>query len=101
MSKVYGYGRLALANDDEMVEQLKVIDDYCKNHGLKLDYVFYDNGASGLSWHRKGLNNMFDVLESGDIIIVKDIARLSRSASQCIALIEQMDEMGVTLEIIK
>ena len=100
MSKVYGYCRVALRNEEEMAEQLEVVNSYCKNHGLKLNSVFYDNGASGLSWHRKGLNKMFDVLESGDTVIIKDIARLSRSASQCMALVEQMGEIGVTLEII-
>ncbi len=100
MSKVYGYGRVALANEEEMVQQLKMVDDYCKGCGLKLDYVFYDNGASGLSLDRKGLNGLLDVLQSGDVVVVKDIARLSRSYSQCLALMEKLQDMDITLQMI-
>lgn len=100
MSKVYGYGRLAFANDEEMVQQFKMIDDYCKDNGLKLDYVFYDNGASGLSLDRKGLNGLLDVLQNGDIVVVKDIARLSRSYSQCLVLMERLKDMDITLQMI-
>lgn len=100
MGKVYGYGRLAFASNEEMAQQLKVIDDYCKGCGLKLDRVFYDNGASGLSLDRKGLNQLLRVLQSGDIVVIKDIARLSRSYSQCLALIEQIRNIGATLIII-
>ena len=100
MSKVYGYCRVAFANEEEMVQQLKMVDDYCKDNGLKLDYVFYDNGVSGLSLDRKSLNGLLEVLQSGDVIVVKDIARLSRSHSQCLALMERLEGMDITIRII-
>ena len=34
MSKVYGYCRVALANEEEMMEQVKMVKDYCKDNGL-------------------------------------------------------------------
>jgi DNA invertase Pin-like site-specific DNA recombinase len=100
MSKVYGYCRVALENDDEMAEQVRLVGDYCKNNGLTVDKYFCDNGASGLSLNRRSLNELLKVLQDGDTIVVKDVARFSRSPSQCMALVEQMGEIGVTLEII-
>lgn len=100
MSKVYGYCRVALANKEEMEEQLKMVEDYCKNNGLNLHKCFCDNGASGLSLDRKGLNGLLDVLQNGDVIVMKNMSRLSRGYSQCLALMERMKEMNVTLKVI-
>ena len=100
MSKVYGYCRVALANDEEMAEQLKMVADYCKDNGLELCQHFYDNGASGLSLDRKGLNGLLEVLQSEDVVVVKDIARLSRSYSQCLALMERLEGIDITIRII-
>lgn len=100
MSKVYGYCRVAFANDEEMAEQLYQVDKYCKDNELELHQRFYDNGASGLSLDRKGLNGLLEVLQNGDVIVVKDIARLSRSYSQCLALMERLESMDITIRMI-
>ena len=100
MSKVYGYCRVAFANEEEMVQQLKMVGDYCKDNGLELEKCFCDNGVSGLSLDRKGLNGLLEVLQSGDTVVVKDIARLSRSYSQCLALMEKLEGMDITIRMI-
>lgn len=100
MSKVYGYGRLALANVEEMEEQIRLIDDYCQAYGLKVDKHFFDNGVSGLVLNREKLNELIDVLRGGDIIVVKDVARLSRSMFECATVIDLIDKIGATLKII-
>lgn len=101
MSKVYGYCRLALANEEEIAQQIKMIDDYCKDNGLTVDKYFCDNGASGISLDRKGLNELLEVLQKDDVIIVKNIARLSRSFSQCMSLLEQIKDLNITLLFIE
>ena len=100
MSKVYGYCRVAFASKKSMEEQLKLIDDYCNQNSLKVDKHFCDNGVSGLTMNREGLNALFDVLQSGDVVVVRDIARLSRNTPQCITLVEKMQRYGVTLKVI-
>ena len=101
MSKVYGYCRVALANEEEMAEQVRLVGDYCRDNGLNVDRYFCDNGASGLVLDRKGLNGLLEVLQNGDVVVVRDIARLSRSYSQCISLLEQMEDWDIELKIIK
>ena len=100
MSKVYGYCKVAFANEEEMAEQVNMVTDYCKDNGLQLEKCFCDNGASGLSLDRKGLNGLLEVLQSGDVVVVKDIARLSRSYSQCLALMERLEGMDITIRMI-
>ena len=100
MSKVYGYCRVAFASEEAMEQQVKLVGDYCRDHGLTVDKYFCDNGASGLSLNRMSLNELVKVLQSGDVVVVRDIARLSRSYSQCLTFLEMMKDLDVTLTII-
>lgn len=100
MSKVYGYGRLALANEEERMRQFDIIDDYCKIHDLKIDKHFFDNGVSGLELNRKELNALIDILRGDDIIVIDNIARLSRNMFECMTVIELIEKIGAKLIII-
>lgn len=99
-SKVYGYCRTALVNDKAIAEQRILISEYGQDNGFKIDAYFCDNGVSGITLDRTNLNKMLDQLQEGDMVIIKDIARLSRNASQCMELIEHIEEVGATLTII-
>lgn len=101
MSKVYGYGRLALANEDDKDGQLRIIDAYCENYGLKIDQYFFDNGVSGLELNRKELNAMIDILRGGDIVVIDDIARLSRNMFECMTVQSLIENIGAKLIIIQ
>ena len=80
-----------------MAQQCKIIEYYCKDNSLKIDEYFCDNGVSGLKLDRSELNRMLCVLQSGDIVIIKDIARLSRNAQQCMMLVDMIYKAGATL----
>jgi DNA invertase Pin-like site-specific DNA recombinase len=101
MSKVYGYCRVALLDKEEMAEQVKLVGDYCRDNGLTVDRYFCDNGMSGLTLDRKGLNELIKTVQDGDVVVVRDVARLSRSYPQCISLLEQMKDLDIELKIIK
>ena len=100
MSKVYGYCRVALANEEEMMQQCKMIQDYCESNGLKVDECFCDNGVSGLQFERDGLQRMLRVLHEGDIVIIKDAARLSRDLHQYMELTKLIYGAGAVFKII-
>ena len=100
MSKVYGYCRVALACKEEITEQMALIDIYCKQHDLKVEKYFCDNGVSGLESHREKLNDLLYVVQEGDIVVVKNIARLFRDVRKCMAFMELMDTLGVTVQTI-
>lgn len=100
MGKVYGYCRVANENQMEMGKQQKTVQDYCKDKGLKVDEYFCDNGVSGLTYDRDGLSKMFKVIQNGDKVIIKDIARLSRNLKQYMYLEKQIQNAGATLIVI-
>ena len=97
MSKVYGYCRVALANDEEMAEQLYQVYKYCKDNELELHQRFYDNGASGLSLDRKGLNDMLSVLQKGDVVVTKDISRFARDLMKLEQLVGRIYKIGAEI----
>ena len=98
MSKVYGYCRTAQACSQAITEQMGLIDIYCKQTGWEVDRYFCDNGVSGLNSHREKLNEMLYVLQDGDIVVVKNIARLFRNAQQYISFMELMEQLGVIVK---
>ena len=100
MNKVYAYGRLALANEEDKASQLNKINDFCRTHNLKIDRHYFDNGVSGLELNRRELNALVDVLRGNDIIVIDDIARLSRNMFECMTVINLIEKIGAKLIII-
>lgn len=100
MSKVYGYCRVAFESDEEMKDQMVLIGIYCKQRGLEVDKYFCDNGVSGLESHRERLNDLLYVVQEGDIVVVKNIARLFRDIRKCMSFMELMEQLGVTVKTI-
>ena len=82
MSKVYGYCRVAFKDEEVMEQQCKMIGDYCKDNGMEIAEYFCDNGVSGLKMERSALQRMLNILQQGDVVIIKDIARLTRNIHQ-------------------
>ena len=76
---VYGYCRVALANEKEMEQQHQRVVHYCRMNHLEADEYFCDNGVNGLTLDREGLQQILNHLKKGDVVIVKDAARLTRN----------------------
>ena len=57
---VYGYCRVALANEKEMEQQRQRVVHYCRMNHLEADECFCDNGVSGLTLDREGLQQMLN-----------------------------------------
>ncbi len=70
--------------------QIKVLSNYSKENNIKLINIFVDDGYSGNSLNRPGLN---DLLKSAyqhkfNILLIKDISRLGRVMYQVATLLE-------------
>lgn len=101
MSKVYGYGRLAYASEENKIQKFKMIHDYCQANNLKVDKYFFDNGVSGLELNRKDLNALLDVLRGGDIVVTDGVASLSRSLFELMTVVDLIEKIGAQLIIIR
>lgn len=97
MRKVYGYCRTALAEGNNMEVQCAVVENYCKAKGMKLEKCFCDPGVSAHNMNREGLDELFDVLEKGDVVVIKDISRLARDPKKGIVLADKICGMGVEI----
>ena len=99
MNKVYGYCRLALADNNKIAEQMRLVEKYCENNNLKLDGYFCDNGCNGFKTGEE-FTNLLGELKQGDTVIIRDISRLSRDVYKCMNLMKTFENMGITLEMI-
>lgn len=97
MSKVYGYCRTALVEGNNMEVQCAVVENYCKSRGMKLEKCFCDAGVSAHNMNREGLDELFDVLETGDVVVIKDISRLARNPENGLILVDKILSMGVEI----
>lgn len=63
--------------------------------GARCDKVFADQGVSGTSTTRPGLNRALKALGSGDTLVVWKLDRLGRSLSHLVQVIAELGERGV------
>ena len=74
--RVWLYGRLS--NDDDvnmnsLENQLRIIRAYALEHGYQIIGESYDDNVSGMRFDRKGLNQVTQAVDAGqiDAVIVK------------------------------
>jgi DNA invertase Pin-like site-specific DNA recombinase len=100
MGKVYAYCRVAREENCNLDKQYEEAENYCKNNSLILEKIWSDIG-SGLDQGRISLNSMLNVLQNGDIVIVKDIARLSRDVGGYEKIISTITDKGANVEFVE
>ncbi len=77
--------------------------DFARSKGYSVAGVFGDDGVSGAKTSRPGLDRMMEFLRSEGagrsyVVLVDDIARLSRTVDGHFALLDAMAEVGARLE---
>ena len=96
MSKVYGYCRTALADEEEIIKRTELIKKYCEDNCLTLEKCFCDNGVNGFDIG-EGFKQLMGELENGDVIVLRDPSQLSRSNARLQMLLEQFADMEVKI----
>ena len=94
-----------LSRDDELqgdsnriVNQKAILSKYAEEHHLLNTRFFVDDGISGTTFDRPGLNEMLALVDEGKVatIVVKDMSRIGRDYLQVGVLTEiQLPEKGV------
>jgi len=90
-------------NDEPTYYSVLIINEIiaiCKENGMEVDEYFCDNGVSGLKFEREALQRMLSVLQDGDIVIAKDIARISREISQCMSIVGSIYKAGALIKFL-
>ncbi len=74
-----------------IANQRKLVEAYCKQHGITIVQSFIDDGWSGGNFERPGFQEMMRALESGSVnmVITKDLSRLGRDMRESSYYAEQ------------
>lgn len=81
----------ARLGESESIQNQKIIlERYAKEHHFPNIRFFVDDGFSGVSFEREGLQEMLDEVEAGNVstVITKDLSRLGRNYLKTGELIE-------------
>ncbi|WP_434182268.1 recombinase family protein [Bacillus thuringiensis] len=60
--------------------------------------VFYEEKMSGKNTERPELQRMLNELQEGDVVLVHEISRLSRSVKDLLTIVEDIKEKGASLK---
>ena len=93
-----------LSRDDEqksesisIAHQKQILEDYAKKNGFQNLRHFIDDGVSGTTFSRPGLDAMLDEIKAGKVgtVIVKDQSRIGREVVEVGLLKRTFDEYNV------
>ena len=82
--RVWLYYRLSRDEDDELNSlrnQRSIIESYAISNGHEIIGESFDDNVSGMRFDRKGLNQVTQAVDAGqiDAVIVKDLSRFGRN----------------------
>ncbi|WP_214848768.1 recombinase family protein [Exiguobacterium sp. s193] len=90
--RTIGYIRVSSEGQNISRQKKSLSDNGCTE--------FYIEKISGASMERPKLNEMLDSLNTGDVVIVHEISRLSRSTKDLLTIVEIMKVKGAKLKSI-
>ncbi|MCY9324059.1 recombinase family protein [Bacillus haynesii] len=84
---VYGYARVS-TKDQNLARQIKALND------AGCEQIFREK-VTGTKRERPQLEALLETVKEGDVVIVKDLTRISRSTKDLIELVELFGKKGV------
>ena len=90
-----GYARVSTAdqNLDRQIDQL--IEKGVDKRNI------YQEKVTGTKKDRPALNKMLDELQEGDVVLITDLTRISRSTPDLLAIFDKIKEKGAAIRSIK
>jgi len=82
---------------NSIVNQKRILSDYAKDHKFLNTQFYVDDGITGTSFNRPGLNAMLDDVKAGKIavVIIKDQSRIGRDVLEVGLLKRTFEEYDV------
>lgn len=92
------YCRVAHSAHSELEMQTAMLIDYAQKHGLEITGVTAETG-SGLTLHRKGLNEVCYALETGkaSILLIRNLCRIGRITVEVSNYLMWLKKHGIVL----
>ena len=87
---IYGYARVS-TKDQNLDRQLIALEEaQCE--------VVYQEKISGAKMDRPELQKLLAVIEAGDLVIVKELTRVSRSTTDMLLLVKMITDKGANIK---
>lgn len=88
-----GYKRVSTQNQ-KLDRQTDLLNEY----GVER---IFEEKITGTKRERQELNKMLDMLREGDIVIVAELTRLSRSTKDLFEIVETIEKKGASIKSLK
>ena len=99
-----GYVRLSRDDDKRnyvsIENQKLIISQFATGCSITIDRWYEDDGFSGYTFNRPGLNRLLDDLDSIERVFVKDLSRIGRHNARVLLLLEDFRERQKELVVI-
>ena len=91
------YARVSTYKDQRVEVQLDVLKEYATSRGFVLTNEISDQGQSGATDKREGLQELLRLIRTRkvDVVIVSKLDRLFRSLKHMTTVVEEMTQLGV------
>ena len=103
-TKAAAYGRIStLVHGQDLANQLEPIKQVAEARGFDLAKIYTDEGISGATERRKGLDQMLADAKRGvfKTLIVMELSRIARDVRHLLNTLHELDQVGVTLVSIR
>lgn len=94
---IYGYARVSTKGQDHYGNGLEVQEKQLKDNGAEI--IYYES-FTGTTKNRPELNKLLSVLQSGDTLLVAKLDRIARSTRDGLAIIDELLDKGVSINIL-
>ena len=98
MSKVFNYIRVSSKEQNE-ARQVEAMNKWNKENNVTNAIELVDK-ATGTNTNRDKLQLMLQVLDKGDLVVIKSIDRLSRNYKECKQLWEEITSKGADIVVL-
>jgi DNA invertase Pin-like site-specific DNA recombinase len=100
MNRVVSYLRVSTDKQDLESQQLE-IENYTKKLGITVDEWIEVEMSSRKSFDKRKIDNLLSKLKKGDVLIVSELSRLSRSIREIHNILHILMEKKINLHVIK
>ena len=98
---IYAYYRVSTDEQDYENQKSGVVR-YCEYKGLEIDKEVVEEGVSGkIEYKKRKLGRLIKKLKSGDLLIVSELSRLSRSMTDTFDMVKVLKDKGVNIYCVK
>ncbi len=98
--KVIAYLRVSTGGQELSNQRLAILN-YAQHHHLQIERFLEIQVSSRKSLKERGIEGLFEGMQSGDLLLVSELSRLGRSVGQIIQIVDELIKHKIKLIAIK